>query len=72
MINNILEDRNLSEIYVFEFKNGNSCDINTLQNVCDYELKQLSSINEITLSNDILTVVCGSFYMLKELLSDSI
>ena len=72
MINNILEDKNLSEIYVFEFKNGNSCDINTLRNVCDYELKQLSSINEITPSNDILTVVCGSFYMLKELLSDSI
>jgi dihydrofolate synthase/folylpolyglutamate synthase len=69
MLREITNDVNVENIYVYEFKNGNSCDIETLQSATDYELKKLSSLNNINFSDDILTVVCGSFYMLKELLS---
>lgn len=66
MLESIQEDTDLEDIYVFEFKNGDSCDYETLQSATNYPLKRFSSFDEF--STDILTVVCGSFYMLKELL----
>lgn len=75
MLENILEDRNFSEIRLFEFENGNSLDydsyIKTMAEIApryniepkNYELR----VEEDCFDKDILTVVCGSFYMLKEL-----
>lgn len=69
MLEEITTDRNLEEICIFEFNNGNSCDYKTLQDATNYELKQIKSLDEVEFSTEVLTVVCGSFYMLKELLS---
>lgn len=66
MLESILEDRDLEDIYIFEFKNGDSCDYETLQAAINYPLKRFTSFDEF--STDTLTVVCGSFYMLEELL----
>lgn len=66
MIEIILEDNNLEDIYIFEFNNDASCDYETLQATTNHPLKRFVSFDEF--STDVLTVVCGSFYMLKELL----
>lgn len=68
MLEEILSDRNLDSIYIYEFDNGNSCSFETLQSATDYELKQIKLLEEIEVSSEILTVICGSFYMLKDLL----
>ncbi len=71
MLDEIFYDRNLENIYLFEFKNGNSLKYETISK--DYDIKKLSenfsieNNKEVQFSNDTLTVVCGSFYMLKEL-----
>lgn len=71
MLDEIFYDRNLENVYLFEFKNGNSLKYDAVSS--DYNIKKLSedfsinNNNEIDFSKDTLTVVCGSFYMLKEL-----
>lgn len=71
MLDEIFYDRNLENVYLFEFKNGNSLKYETISK--DYDIKKLNenfsieNNKEVRFSNDTLTVVCGSFYMLKEL-----
>lgn len=72
MLEAICEDKNLDEIYVYEFDNPNSAAFEDLQAVTDYPLKRLGAFNDLAIHNDTLTIVCGSFYMLKELLGDVI
>ena len=56
------------EIYFSKFNYPNSADINDLQSVCSYNSFELDykkfNINDKTK----LTVICGSFYMLKEII----
>jgi len=54
------------EIYFYHFNNPNSCSYEDLANACDFNSKPFDSFKA---DNNILTVVCGSFYMIKELLT---
>ncbi len=57
------------EIYFFHFNNPNSCTVEELQAVCKFPSKEFKSLNELEQRSDTMTIVCGSFYMLSEILS---
>lgn len=59
---------NQPQIYFYSFKNGNSCTFEQLRDECIYFSRELKSIEDIEFSEDVLTVICGSFYMLNELI----
>lgn len=54
------------DIYFYEFDNQNACKYSDLSTVCKYKSKPFS---EFVQDKNTLTVICGSFYMLKELLT---
>ena len=56
------------KIYFYTFDSINACPFETLHEECIYFSRKLKSIDDIQLSDDILTVICGSFYMLNELI----
>lgn len=58
------------EIYFYHFNNKNSCTINELQEVCKFPSKQFVSLKD--LPDDNLKIVCGSFYMLNEIIPQSL
>ena len=53
------------EIYFYHFDYPNSATVEELQSVCKYPSKEYTE--KFDYSDGKLTVVCGSFYMLKEL-----
>lgn len=53
------------EIYFYEFDNPNACNYSDLQSTCRFNSR---IFGDFTQDNNTLTVVCGSFYMIKELL----
>lgn len=53
------------EIYFYQFKN--SCTVEQLQEACEFPSKQY--IRQDELPDDCLRIICGSFYMLNELIS---
>lgn len=53
------------EIYFYHFNNKNSCTVEELQNACVFPSKGFYSLDE--LPSDRLKIVCGSFYMLNEI-----
>ena len=55
------------EIYFYHFNNPNSVTIDELQDVCPYPSKEFKEKFDYT--DGKLTIVCGSFYMMKELCS---
>lgn len=54
------------DIYFYSFNNPNSCDYEDLASVCRFASKPFSEYKK---ENNTLTVVCGSFYMIKELIT---
>lgn len=54
------------DIYFYEFNSQNACKYVDLSAVCEYKSKPFS---EFVQDKNDLTVVCGSFYMIKELLT---
>lgn len=64
MMKNLFEQND--EIYFYHFNNKNSCTIEELQKACPYKGKPFNSFDE--LPNDYLKIVCGSFYMLNEII----
>lgn len=58
------------EIYFYHFNNKNSCKVDELQEVCEFPSKQFTSLEE--LPDDYLKIVCGSFYMLNEIIPQSL
>lgn len=56
------------EIYFYHFKN--SCTIEQLKDVCELPSKQFIRLEE--LPDDCLKIICGSFYMLNEIISPEI
>ena len=58
------------EIYFYHFNNKNSCTVDELQEVCEFPSKQFTSLEE--LPDDYLKIVCGSFYMLNEIIPQSL
>lgn len=58
------------EIYFYHFNNKNSCTVKELQEVCNFSSKQFTSLEK--LPDDYLKIVCGSFYMLNEIIPQSL
>lgn len=56
-----------SELYFFHFNNKNSATFDELKSVCPIECEELTTEVKIEFNNDILTVICGSFYMIDEI-----
>ena len=56
------------EIYFYHFDYPNSAEIDELQAVCPYESKEFAA-QKFDYTDGKLTIVCGSFYMIKELVS---
>jgi len=56
------------EIYFNHFNNPNSATFEELQSVCKYSAKPFKSLDDFEISADTLTIVCGSFYMLNEII----
>ncbi len=54
------------EIYFYHFDNPNSCTCQELSVACEFPSKTFDKFTK----DNTLTVICGSFYMLKELLSN--
>ncbi len=54
------------EIYFYHFSNKNSCTIEELQEACKFPSKPFKNLDE--LPADYLKIVCGSFYMLNEII----
>lgn len=53
------------EIYFYEFDNLNACSYAELASACRFASKPLGEFKQ---DSSILTVICGSFYMIKELM----
>ncbi len=58
------------EIYFYHFKHQNSCSVKELQESCEFPSKIFKSLDE--LPQDYLKIVCGSFYMLNEIVPQSL
>ena len=76
MLNYILSDYKIKTLYLYSFNNPHACTFDTLKTALKeadikINIQQLNSLTEI-LNKDILTVVCGSFYMIDELLDDEL
>ena len=56
------------EIYFYHFNNPNSCTIEELQEACEFKSKKFKSLDE--LPKDCLKIICGSFYMLNEVVPE--
>ena len=62
------------EIYFYHFDNKNSCSIKELEDACDLPSKKFDSLDELYKNNpqnDVWTIICGSFYMLNEIIPHS-
>lgn len=55
------------EIYFYHFNHKNSCTIEELQAVCKFTSKSFESLEKLPPKS--LKVICGSFYMINELVS---
>ena len=55
------------EIYFHHFDNPNSCTVEELQTKCPYPAKNYSG--KKVLMPDKLNIICGSFYMINELIT---
>ncbi len=58
------------EIYFHCFNNKNSCTVEELREACEYQSKTFTSLDE--LPDYCLKIICGSFYMLNEIVPKSI
>lgn len=56
------------EVYFYHFDNPNSCTFEELQSVSFVEAKQLTKDVHLDFGDGCLNIICGSFYMISELL----
>ena len=56
------------EIYFNHFSNPNSVTFKELQTACKYPAKEFISLDEFEIQKDTLTIVCGSLYMIHEII----
>lgn len=63
----ILFDKN-DEIYFNHFSHQNSASFDELQQACSFVAKPFTSLSDLEKNDDTLTIVCGSFYMLNEVI----
>ncbi len=73
IIEYITEDNYIETLYIYPFNNPNACSYETIKSACPetIKVKELKNLDSI-LDKDILTVVCGSFYMINELIDKSL
>ena len=57
------------EIYFNHFSNPNSATFAELQAVCEYPAKEFKSLEKFEVRPDTLTIVCGSLYMINEVIN---
>lgn len=57
------------EIYFYHFNNKNSCTISELQEACKFPSKEFKTIKEFEYKENTLTIICGSFYMISEVIN---
>jgi len=69
MIDYIINDPNMNKLYFYQFNNDKCCSFDELSNICNVGVK-LNKKEDISYSDNILTVICGSFYMLNELIDE--
>lgn len=55
------------EVYFYHFNHQNSCSVEDLQAVCPIESKELALETKIDFNDGKLNIICGSFYMIAEL-----
>lgn len=68
MLDNLFDTKIFTpEVYFYHFDNPNSCEYDELASVCEFTTKPF---NEYKNDKTKLTVICGSFYMIKELLDN--
>lgn len=67
MVNSLFERGD--EVYFYHYKHQNSCTVEQLQSVCPVESKELTDEVEIDFNDSVLTIICGSFYMIEELVN---
>ena len=67
----ILFDKN-DEIYLNHFDYPNSATFEELIKACPYEAKKFTSLNDLPKEKHTITIVCGSFYMLNQVISHSL
>ena len=68
MLDNLFDTKIFTpEVYFYHFDNPNSCEYDELASVCEFTTKPF---NEYKHDKTKLTVICGSFYMIKELLDN--
>lgn len=68
MIDTVIDDSNLKEFFVYHFNNINSYTYEEIKKLYP-NIKELKSSDDIKYSDDYLTIICGSFYMIKELVN---
>jgi dihydrofolate synthase/folylpolyglutamate synthase len=56
------------EVYFYHFKHPNSATFEQLQGVCTVKAKEFTKNTQINFNDGKLTVICGSFYMLSDLI----
>ena len=60
------------EIYFYHFNNKNSCTVEELQTACQFPSKEFKSLTELPQKENTMTIVCGSFYMLQEIIKNNL
>lgn len=63
----ILFEKN-DEIYFYHFDNKNSCTVAELQSKCEFQSKEFKPSEALLQKDDTMTIVCGSLYMLSEII----
>lgn len=58
---------NLPEVYFYKFGHANSCDVKVLQKCCPIPSQELLTDTEIDFNDGRLNIICGSLYMIGEL-----
>lgn len=56
------------EIYFYHFGHQNSCGVSELKKVCLFEAEEFTKDTKIDFNDGKLNIICGSFYMIAELL----
>lgn len=60
------------EIYFYHFNNKNSCTVEELQAACQFPSKEFKSLTNLPQKENTMTIVCGSFYMLQEIIKNNL
>lgn len=69
MVSSLFEKND--EIYFNHFNNPNSCTFEELQQVCEFPAKEFESLEKLDFCEGTLTIICGSFYMINEVIEQS-